>query len=187
MDEIFGECVTPASVLRHMEKAIAQLDPNYEAIRAEYSAASASASAPQHLAAKEHQLGCELLYLISAGLQFNAAVFHSPVQAQLLNAEFESIQQAYKMASVPAIAEARQKAAACAAGADPEPICEYYAYWETVGWKLAHFWGFLLGNQLLGHVIPGYIPDLLTAIRYQMMLEAYLNLRLDNLAQRSIL
>ena len=43
------------------------------------------------------------------------------------------------------------------------------AYWETVGFKLAHLWGFLWGNAFFPEVIPGYTPDTALTARYAQM------------------
>ena len=52
-------------------------------------------------------------------------------------------------------------------------ITTYICHLETVGPKLAHYYGYLLGNQLLPHVILGYVSDAQLTLRYRYMLEAY--------------
>ena len=52
-------------------------------------------------------------------------------------------------------------------------ITEYESYFETSGPKLAHYYGYLLGNTLLPRIIPGYQPDYSLTLRYQIMLENY--------------
>jgi hypothetical protein len=44
-----------------------------------------------------------------------------------------------------------------------------YAYLETVGFKLAHLWGFLWGNAFFQEVVPGYTPDTALTARYAQM------------------
>lgn len=54
-----------------------------------------------------------------------------------------------------------------------DDIIAYICHLETVGPKLAHFCGFLLGNELLHWVIPGYHADMALTIQYRMMLRRY--------------
>lgn len=44
-----------------------------------------------------------------------------------------------------------------------------HAYLETVGFKLAHLWGFLWGNAFFPEVVPGYTPDTALTARYVQM------------------
>ena len=54
-----------------------------------------------------------------------------------------------------------------------EDIVSYISYLENAAPKLAHYYGYLLGNDLLPHIIPGYHTDTALTVRYQMMLRAY--------------
>lgn len=53
-------------------------------------------------------------------------------------------------------------------------IIEYENHLLTVGPKLAHYYGYLLGDTLLGRLIPGYRPDTVLTIKYNTMLAEYL-------------
>lgn len=52
-------------------------------------------------------------------------------------------------------------------------IMEYENHLLTAGPKLAHYYGYLLGNSLLNHLIPGYRPDTALSIKYNAMLSDY--------------
>ena len=56
---------------------------------------------------------------------------------------------------------------------------EYICYLETVGPKLAHYYGYLLGNAMLHRVIPGYQPDLALTLGYFTMLKNYFGTECD--------
>lgn len=60
-----------------------------------------------------------------------------------------------------------------------EDIATYISHLETVGPKLAHFYGYMLGNQLFPHIIPGYGEDTQLTLRYRHMLEDYLGIKLQ--------
>lgn len=55
-----------------------------------------------------------------------------------------------------------------------EEIAEYIAYLETVGPKLAHYYGFVLGNEIFARFVPGFCPDSSLASQYRSMLGSYL-------------
>ena len=52
-------------------------------------------------------------------------------------------------------------------------IAEYQSHLVTVGPKLAHYWGYVLGNELLCRCIPGYCPDSMLTLKYTEMLRKY--------------
>lgn len=54
-----------------------------------------------------------------------------------------------------------------------EDVIVYVSYLETIAPKLAHYYGYLLGNELLPHVIPGYYADMVLTVQYRMMLRDY--------------
>ena len=62
-----------------------------------------------------------------------------------------------------------------------EDISEYISYLETVGPKLAHYYGYIIGNQLFPHVILGYAADSQLTLQYRCMLENYLGVCTENI------
>jgi len=59
-----------------------------------------------------------------------------------------------------------------------EAVTAYVCYLQTVGPKLAHYYGYLLGNDLLPRVIPGYCIDPVLTMQYRQSLEHYMGMRL---------
>ena len=53
-------------------------------------------------------------------------------------------------------------------------VLTYSTYLETTVPKLAHYFGYLLANELLPKLIPGYRPDPVQTYAYCRMLEDYL-------------
>ena len=49
-------------------------------------------------------------------------------------------------------------------------IIEYCCYLETIGPKLAHYYGYYFANQFLCYIEPGYVPDGVQTNRYTQML-----------------
>ena len=58
------------------------------------------------------------------------------------------------------------------------PIQDYACCLETITPKLAHYFGYILGNYLLPKVIPGYVPDNIRTIQYQHYLSRYFSRKL---------
>ena len=50
-------------------------------------------------------------------------------------------------------------------------VAEYESHLVTFGPKLAHYYGFLAGNEILWRWIPGYCPDPMLTLRYTEMVE----------------
>ena len=67
-----------------------------------------------------------------------------------------------------------------------EDICDairsYEVDLEICGTKLAHYYGYLAGNELLKYCIPGYHSDMVLDINYRRLLADYFGRRL-NLSQ----
>lgn len=59
-----------------------------------------------------------------------------------------------------------------------EAVTSFESALECGGIKLAHYYGYLMGNELLYHCVPGYHPDMVLDIRYTKMLEQYFGRRL---------
>lgn len=60
-----------------------------------------------------------------------------------------------------------------------EAVLSYETALECCGMKLAHYYGYLAGNELLYFLIPGYRADTVLDIRYSHMLEQYFGRPLD--------
>lgn len=60
-----------------------------------------------------------------------------------------------------------------------EAVISYETSLECSGMKLAHYFGYLMGNELLQHCVPGYHPDMVLDIKYTHMLEKYFGCRLS--------
>lgn len=54
-----------------------------------------------------------------------------------------------------------------------EAVLSYETALECCGMKLAHYYGYLAGNELLYFLIPGYRSDTVLDIKYSHMLEQY--------------
>lgn len=121
------------------------------------------------------QLRALVLFSAGLGLKENLARFRDPVR-DFLDVGFDVFLQEETAGSLPAIADARRTQAAFFARLSPaeqeiyDAVTEYICYLETVAPKLAHYHGYLLGNDLLPQMVPGYHPDAQQTFRYREML-----------------
>lgn len=119
------------------------------------------------------------------GLQANLDYYLDPVAGNFLNTEPEIYLREKAARKLPEYEAAQETRKQFYAGLTDkqrliyEDVTEYICYLETVGPKLAHYYGYLLGNSLLHRVIPGYQPDMAFTLRYAMMLENYFGADLD--------
>ena len=63
-----------------------------------------------------------------------------------------------------------------------EDIIAHTCYLETAGPKLAHYFGYILGNDMLQRIVPGYRPDYVLTRKYTAMLETYFGKNFLNIA-----
>lgn len=62
-----------------------------------------------------------------------------------------------------------------------EVLIGYISYLETTGPKLAHYFGYLLGNDILPNIVPGYHTDHVLTMQYGSMLSDYLGIEVGDL------
>jgi len=113
------------------------------------------------------------------GLKANLDNFINPVSRDFLEVDPETYLREETARRLPAYTQAQQARnhfytqLSAEQQTLYEAVIDYVSYLETVGPKLAHFCGYILGNDLLPRLIPGYHPDLAQTARYRMLLQQY--------------
>ena len=143
-----------------------------------------------YIAAKEKAFCSEMIYIAWLGFQQNIACFRNPINTEFLKLDYETIHRENSFQSLPNILSALSAINDfdCSLRSLPDDIqniamgiTDFFSYLETVGFKLAHYFGFAFADRFLGHVIPGYTPDSATTTQYAMMLQEYLDCNLSPL------
>ena len=141
-----------------------------------------------YIAAKEKAFCSEMIYIAWLGFQQNIACFKNPINTEFLKLDYETI---HRENSFQALPNSRTTLHVindldCALQSLPDDIqniamgiTDFFSYLETVGFKLAHYFGFVFADRFLGHVVPGYAPDSATTTQYAMMLQEYLDFYLS--------
>lgn len=119
------------------------------------------------------------------GVKANLDYYLDPVAGDFLNTEPEIYLREKTARKLPEYETAQEIRKHFHAGLNDtqrriyEDVTEYICYLETVGPKLAHYYGHLLGNAMLHRVVPGYQPDMALTLRYAMMLENHFGTDFD--------
>ena len=138
-----------------------------------------SPSVNDEIEAIQQQIASDLLFSAWLGLKANLDHFIDPIARNFMDVDAETYLREDVAHSLPRYKEAQAMRDQFYASLSPEHremyefVIAYVTHLETVGPKLAHYYGFLLGNQLLPLVVPGYVLDLTLTSQYQMVLEKY--------------
>ena len=132
------------------------------------------------------QIGSTLLFSCCLGLKANLDHFIDPVSRTFLDVDPEVYLRENIARQLPDYLRAQYVQEQLFKTLSPfqkekydEGITTYICHLETVGPKLAHYCGYLLGNQLFPHVVPGYVSDTQLLIQYRYMLETYLGINIE--------
>lgn len=191
IEKMFTQFNTPEALLNAMRETLKTIHPQYEreissykeglhVLREaldEYQLKLLDAAIEED----ERNLASHLFYLFWKGVQQNYACYKNPVNRYFLKMDFEEFHQESLMTAY--FPNKYDDAGRTFVMSLPEnlrvltdPIYSYYAYWQTTGYKLAHYYGFIYADSFLPQIIPGYHPDLVATITYNAILCDYLSL-----------
>ncbi len=143
-------------------------------------AGEASPSVDDLVDAIERQTASYLLFSGVLGLQSNYAHFVDPMARTVLDVDSDVYLRENMARRLPAYEEAEQVIDTFYEHLTSEQkdifgdVIAYSTYLETVGPKLAHFCGYILGEEILHRVVLGYYPDEVLTMQYRKMLSEYL-------------
>lgn len=127
----------------------------------------------------EQQCASDLLFSGFLGLKANLDHFIDPVARTFLEVDFEVYLREETAHTLPEHVQAQQvrdRFCSCLTPSQQETyeaVISYTSHLETAGPKLAHYYGYMLGNHLLPRVVPGYHADPVLTMRYTGMLGQY--------------
>ncbi len=141
-----------------------------------------SPSVSQELEAIDQQIGSVVLFSCFLGLKANLDHFIDPIGRTFLDVDAETYlreDMAKRLSDYKNAQRIQEQFYAALSPAQQdryEDITAYICHLETVGPKLAHYYGYMLGNKLFPHIIPGYGENTQFTSRYQCMLGNYLGI-----------
>lgn len=197
---ILNQMTDSQYIMQELKKTIRSLDPMFQEEEAVFLHAvdcftqemeePGCFSITKYLTAKENELAMELIYIGWQGFQLNLEIFKNPVAAMFLQEDYEELHLERRLCTLPTVQKARADQSVFCTALEMLPeekknlvqsIDAYYSYLQTVGYKLAHYFGFRLADQFLPNVVPGYASDPVHSSRYAMPLSHYLQADLAKL------
>ena len=130
----------------------------------------------------DQQIGSSILFSYFLGLKANWDHFIDPIGRTFLDVDTEVYLREDMAKRLPDYQNAQRTQEQFYASLTPvqqeryEDITSYICHLETVGPKLAHYYGYLLGNQLFPRIIPGCGEDTPFTFQYRNMLENHLGI-----------
>ena len=189
-----------SSIIQDLRDTLRTIDPQFPAAEQSFNKAVAALeqslgdaitpTVSEYLAAKEEVLAMELIYIGWQGFQLNLEIFKNPVNALLLQGDYEDLNLERRLETLPTAKKARAVQCAFHEAMQDMPdeakdltdgVEEFYTYLETAGYKIAHYFGFRLADRFLTFVVPGYISDQVNTIQYSGGLQRYLKIDLDRM------
>ena len=137
-------------------------------------------SVTDEIDAIEQQCVSDLLFSGFLGLKANLDNFKNPVARNFLDVDFEVYLRediAHRLPEYEQAQKNREQFYSQLTSAQREiyeDVSTYTCHLETIGPKLAHYLGYLLGNELLPRIIPGYCVDSVLTIQYGDVLGKYM-------------
>ena len=195
---VMTQLTDPEVVLQRVSDTLRRIDPSFPEEERQYYQAvdslkkaignTVSPSASEYVSAIEQKICAELVYVAWLGFQQNMECFQNPVNTMFLKMDYEDFHRERRMHTLPAVQQSLGNINAFHDAMRSLPaeqrgltdgITSYISYLETTGYKLAHYFGFIVADQFLGHVVPGYCSDSVTSMHYAWDLRDYLKLDLD--------
>lgn len=197
---ILQQMTDPKTIMAELRETLRIIDPKFFETEVKYLAAasnlekelggSITPSVSEFLAAKEQEFTAEIIYIGWQGFQLNIDIFNAPINALMLRGDYEELHRERRLGTLPMARKSRETINAFNEVMREkyrekmdltDDITSFYSYLETIGYKLAHYFGFRLADQYLPYVIPGYTSDSVDTMYYQSDLRKYLNIDIERL------
>lgn len=186
---LVDQLINPKTVMTKVKDILREVDPEYDKEEQAFIAACSSLengidetvtiTAQSYLAALEEEFASDVIFVIGRGFKLNLDIHNNPVNALAFKLDYEDLHEERKMHLLPAAKKASKTTYAFledlrASHRDKldllDGVNSYYNYLKTTGYKVAHYYGFLLADQLLPHLIPGYYADSVYVSTYGLIL-----------------
>ena len=136
-------------------------------------------SVTDEIDAIEKQCASDLLFSCLLGLKANLDNFIDPVARNFLDVDFEVYLREATAHRLPVYEQAKKVRDRFYSLLTPaqkeiyEDVITYNSHLETIGPKVAHYFGYILGNKLLPRVVPGYHSDMVLTMEKTQIAESW--------------
>lgn len=137
-------------------------------------------SVKDEMEAIERQIASDLFFSGLLGIKANLDNFIDPIARNFLQVDPETYLRedtAHRLPEYVHAAQTRERFYALLSPRQKEQyahVITYVCHLQTVGPKLAHYYGYVLGNHLLPRVVPGYHPDAVQTAQYGARMDKFL-------------
>lgn len=180
------------TIMQNIKSALLDMDPEFPAIEARFQSAISQLSdttiqSIENQSCIEELISYEILFFFWSGFLFNLECFRTPAHALLLQQDFDRFLPEQKMMKIPIIQSKYESYSAyihSVSSEQQEPLevmTDYYAYMQTVGYKIAHYIGFRVADLFGAFIIPGHCSDNDSSLYYRNKLTEYLQLPIHKL------
>ena len=186
---LVDQLINPKIIMAKVKDILREVDPEYEKEERAFIAACSSLetgidepvtfTAQSYLEALEEEFASDIIFVIGRGFKLNLDIHNNPVNALAFKLDYEDLHEERKMHLLPVAEKANRTSFAFleelrASHRDKldllDGVNSYYSHLKTIGYKVAHYYGFLLADQLLPHLIPGYYADSVYVSTYDLIL-----------------
>ena len=163
--------LSSVSMIAELSNFLVENDLDFSPVQAAYQDAARilvsqlGKEAEAFLSAQDQQIISDLRYCAYLGFQANLANFRCPGGNHFVAQGSDHFLREHIMYSLPdrvshdIIITTFQTNHGQSAEPQLDAIQNYYIYLETIGPKLAHYWGYVFANHFLPLVEPGYVCD----------------------------
>lgn len=186
----FTDQLTDTNMLLELTDLLRRKDQSFRIVEQEFAAAVQEArcvlasedfvNLDHYIATWNQKIVCWLVYSGHLGYRVNLENFRDPTGYDFLSSDPSVYLKEHIAAILPIYTKACEeheeyyRALSQKGKAFDGAISNYYCYLETVGPKLAHYAGYVIANEFLPWVEPGYYPDLYQTLTYTSHIEKYL-------------
>lgn len=163
--------LSSVSMIAELSNFLVENDLDFSPVQAAYQDAARilvsqlGKEAEAFLSAQDQQIISDLRYCAYLGFQANLANFRCPGGNHFVAQGSDHFLREHIMYSLPGrvsydtIITAFQTRHGRSAELQLDAIQNYYIYLETIGPKVAHYWGYVFANHFLPLAEPGYVCD----------------------------
>ena len=198
VNKLFAAITDYKVVMKMAREILREIDPEYTDEEARFHSgvqtfrnsltSEEQATLDELLILEEKRMTANFLFLIWRGINQNLRCHQDHKEKGFLNQDYEDVHDESVMEGMPANEEYWRLCSDFHHSITSEqhelsaPISSYYCYLATSAYKIAHYFGFKLADNLLYYLVPGYAPDLPITLAYRTDIADYLNVdmvRLD--------
>lgn len=197
VNKMFAAITDHKTIMKMAREILREIDPEYPDEESRFLSGvqafrngltpEEQATLDELLILEEERMTANFLFLIWRGINQNLRCFQDHTEKGFLNQDYEDIHDESVMEGMSANKEYWRLCSDFHHSITNEqhelsfPITSYYSYLATSAYKIAHYFGFKLADDLLYYLIPCYKPDPSVTVTYRSEIATYLKVDMARL------